>query len=355
MFVYIGTLGDAILGARLDTVTGRLTLVGPMAKIENPSWQVIDPRRPILYSVSETGNTGDREGGVYSLSIDPASGALTVLNRVGSGGGGPTHMSYDVRSDTVFVGNFGGGQVAAIPVKNDGTLLPATSVQTDTGLGPSPKQNMPHAHAAVLDPSGRFLLTPDMGADRVFVRRFDARTKTLIPGDPPFEATPPASGPRQLVFSRDGRFVFVLTELTAQVHSYRWDAKTGRLHAVQAVAIDKPDFKGERSAAAIHLSSDGRFLYVSNRGANTLHVFAVDQKSGTVTLRQEIGAGGDTPRGFELDPSGRWMIVAHRRSNTLSVFAVDRTTGRLAPTGPALAVPIPPVSVAFYPLQSKRP
>ncbi|HUO23435.1 MAG TPA: lactonase family protein [Caulobacteraceae bacterium] len=348
--VYIGTLGkEGIFGARLDPETGQLSTPAPLVDIERPSWLALDPNRPILYSVSETGNEGEAQGGVYSLGIDPATGGLKVISRVASGGGGATYLSYDARLQTVFVANYGGGQVAAVPVNTDGSLQPASSIQTDTGRGPNPKQNMAHAHGATADPSGHFVLTPDMGADRVFVRRYDAASKTLSPGDPPFVDTGPATGPRHLVFSPDGRFVFVLTELSAEVRSFRWDRQAGRLKQIQALPIDRPDFTGVRSAAEIVISKDGRYLYVSNRAEDTLLVFAVNRKRGTFVQKQVIACGGHIPRSLGIDPSGRWLLVANENSKTLTEFKIGKADGELTPSGAPIAFDTPPVSFAFYP------
>jgi 6-phosphogluconolactonase len=346
--VFVGTQGDAILGVRLDTGTGQLSPLGTLARIEQPTWLVVDPNRPILYSVSETGNDGKSQGSVYSLGIDPATGSLKVISKVESGGGGPTFLSYDPRLSTVFVAHYRGGQVAAIAVQPDGRLSPASSIETDTGAGPKPIQRVPHAHGATLDPGGHFVLTPDMGADRVFVRRFDASSRTLSPADPPFLATGPGTGPRHLVFSPDGRFVFVLIELTAEVRSFRWDAKAGRLQPVQSVSLDNPDFSGTRSASEIVISRDGRFLYASNRTRNTLHVFAVDRNRGTMTQRQEISTSGQISRSFGIDPSGRWMIVGDQASQALNIFSIDATTGRLTAVGQPLPIDLKPIAFAFF-------
>lgn len=344
--VFIGTQGDAILGARLDGASGRLSYIGPLAKLERPTWLVTDPTRPLLYSVSEIGNYTVERGSVHSFVIDPASGRLDALGQADSGGNGATYLSYDARAKALFVANFGKGQVAAIPVRDDGRLAPASSVVTDYGTGPSSKQLDPHAHAAILDPGGRFVLTPDMGADRLFVYRYDTQTGTLSPADPPFEYTGPATGPRHFVFSADGRFVFLLAELSSELRVLRWDAAQGRLTPVQTAPVDVSE---PRSAAEIVASRDGRFLYVSSRAANRIIVFGVDRDSGAVSRLQEIASGGDSPRSFGIDPSGRWMVVGNQASQTLTVFSIDAVSGRLSPVGEPLQVPQKPVAFAFYP------
>lgn len=349
--VYIGTQGSGpgqgVFAARLDPATGALTDLGLALQIERPTWLETDPHRPILYGVNETGNDGKSQGGVFSLTIDPSTGKLRPLGQTASGGGGATNLTYDAKASAVFVANYGGGQVSAIPVKPDGALTAVSSVQTDYGTGPTKRQTAPHAHGVTVDPSGRFVLAPDLGADRVFIYKFDANTRQLTPGDQPFAALPPGSGPRHLVFSRDGRFAFLDTELSAMVHTFRWDAHAGTLTPVASRPIDTPDFAGPKSAAEIARSADGRFLYVSNRGANALIVYAIDAQTGALDEVQRIACGGDVPWSFSIDPSGRWLLVANQASGGIAEFAVDRASGRLTATSNALTV-AKPVRIAFF-------
>lgn len=350
--VYIGTHGGAgpgegIFLARLDPATG--ALAGPVlaARIERPTWQVSDPGRPVLYSVSETGNDGKSQAGVQSFPIDVPTGRLTPLSRVDSGGGGATHLAYGAGSGTLFVANYGDGRVSAIPVLADGSLAGPRSVQVHAGSGPHRRQKGPHAHAAVVDPGGNFLLVPDLGADRIFIHRLDPATGALSPDGPAAEVLPPGSGPRHLVFSPDGRFAFVNTELTGEVHVYRWDAREGHLTLLSRTDIDPPG-GAERSSAEIAISGDGRFLYVSSRASDSLVAYAVDGMSGALSEVQRVPAGGHSPWSFAIDPSGRWMLVANEASGTVTQFAVDAVSGRLTGTANSLAVP-KPVSFAFYP------
>jgi len=347
--VYIGSQADAILMARLDPTTGHITYAGQVTNLTRPTWLAIDPKRPILYSVSEIGNYDRNIGSVYSFGIDPKSGTLKRIGMASSEGHGPTFLSYDSRVSTLFVAHFGYGRVVAIPVRADGTLGEATSFQTDYGQGANKaKQPFAHAHQAILDPGGHFVLTPDMGTDRIFIYRYDAASGALSPANTPFFDAGPGTGPRHIVFSPDGRFVFALTELTAEIRTLNWDASAGQLRPVQAITINPPDFKGTSSAAEICISADGRFVYTSNRATNTFQVFAVDKSTGTLTRIQDIPAEGESPRSFAIDPSGRWMIVGNQFSNTLSVFAVDQATGKLSHTGPPIKVGLTPVAFAFY-------
>ena len=347
-FVYIGTHGmgpgQGLFAARLDMKTGHLTSLGLAAEIVRPTWLAVNPALPVLYAVSETGNDGKSEAGVYSLTIDPATGKLSPLNNVGSGGGGATHLALDDQLKTLFVANFGTGQVSALPLQPDGSLGAVESVQQDQGTGPSPRQQGPHAHAVAVDPSHKFVLAADLGADRVFVYRFDG--KSLAPAATSSLALPPGSGPRHLVFVR-GRFLFMNTELTATVNVFSWNGRDGRLTPVQTLPTNAPDWTGLKSSAEMAASRNGRFLYISNRGEDTLVVYAIDRKSGRLTEIQRTPALGKTPWSFSIDPAGRWLVVANEGSSALNVFGIDKKTGKLSPTSETLQVPTP-TNIAFY-------
>jgi len=348
--VFVGTHtggpGQGIFAVRLNEQTGALTAGGVAAEVERPTWLERDPQRDIVYSVSETGNDGKSNGAVFSLAIDRAAGTLRVISKVDSGGGGATHLSYDPRSRMLFVANYGTGQVSAIPVGRDGVLAPVSSVQRQTGSGPNKRQQSAHAHAAVVDPSGRFVLSADLGADKVFVYRYVAASRSLEPAKTPFLAFPGGTGPRHIAFSPRGAFAFVDAELTGQVFTLRWNAQTGSLSQTSVVALDAPDYTGTRSAAELATSSDGRFLYVSNRGQNLLHVFSIDRKTGALTEIQRLSCGGLVPWSFKTDPTGKWLIVANEASSSLAVFSVDRATGKLRDTNNRLDVP-KPVTLTF--------
>jgi 6-phosphogluconolactonase len=350
--VYIGAhaagAGQGVSAARFDPRAGRLTALGLAAQAEQPTWLVVHPDKPVLYAVSEVGNDGKSEASVHSFRIDTKTGHLNPLNTVGSGGGGATHLVLDSKADTLFVANYGGGQISALPVRPDGALEQPSSVQITYGVGPTPRQQSPHPHGVTLDPSGRFVLAPDLGADRIFIYRIDPKSKTLTAAAKPFEATPPGSGPRHLVFTPNGRFAFLNTELDAQVRVYAWNAQAGRLRFLGSRPTAAPRFTGAKSAAGIAVSGDSRFLYVSNRGEDVLVVYAIDSATGALTEVQRLPCGGKNPTSLTLHRSGRWMLVANEASDIVTLFAVDPKSGRLAATGQALATPHP-VKAAFFP------
>jgi 6-phosphogluconolactonase len=321
-----------------------LSAATPAAAIDRPTWVDASQERGLLFAVSEIGNYDGRRGRVASYRIDANSGNLIPLSTVDSGGGGPTYLSH--ADGRLFVANFGSGDVGAFPIADDGRIMPHAWVQRQTGSGPLAKQKSAHPHATLLDPSGRWLLVPDMGADRIFVYRFD-KAGGLWPAPTPSLSTGPGTGPRHAAFSRDGQFLYLVTEHTAEVRAFRWNATLGTLQPIQALSLDPPG-TATRSAAEIVPSPDGRFLYVSNRIRDRIHVFSLDARTGLLRPVEDIHSGGERPRSFALDPSGRWLIVGNQDSQTITVYAVDAGTGRLSQRGPAVTVPEKPVSFAFF-------
>ena len=337
--VYINTWqGEQIYGARFDASRGDLTSTGPVGDA-NADWAVQHPRLPILYVA-----TMEEDGVVYVFRIDAATGALGRIGEVatggaGMGGGGVSYLSIDEPSDTLLVANFEGGLVAALPISAMGRLGPPASIAQDTGSGPNPRQTGPHPHDVQVDPSGRFALVPDFGADRVFVYRFDRATRTLSGGYQ--YATDAGSGPRRVAFHPNRHTVYLLNELTADIHTLRWDPRGGRLTHRQTLSTDSSGFTGTKSASDLAVSRDGRFVYAGNRGENALVVFSVDRRTDLLTTAQRIPCGGVTPWSFSVHPSGRWLLVANEASSSVHVFGVDRRTGELADTGKAISVPHP--------------
>ena len=331
--VYVGSRAadqQGIYAATLDPATGHLTGLGFAAPMTRPLWleKALVPN--ILYSVND-------DGSVVTLAAE--GGHLKETGRTSSGGGGPTHLSLDPASHTLFVANYGTGQVAALPIGKDGALSAPVSVQADQGSGPTPRQKGPHAHEAVLDPSRHFLLVPDLGADKIFLYRFDAATRQLQPSGS--EPLPPGSGPRHLVFHPNGKWAYLITELSAEVKAYRWDAKRGELTLTETKSTLAPDFQGKKSGAEIVLSLDGRFLYLSNRGEDSIVVLAIDAQNGAMTEIQRIASQGKDPWALTFARGGRWLLVANEASGDISVLERDRQSGKLSPTNGKLAIPNP--------------
>ncbi|TCM19668.1 6-phosphogluconolactonase (cycloisomerase 2 family) [Novosphingobium sp. PhB165] len=352
---YVGTQGSGpgqgVVAVRFDPQSGALTSLGVVAEVDRGTWVLADSAHRRLFTVSETGNDGTIHGAVLGFSYDPATGALAPRGRADSGGGGPTHLALSPDGRTLFVANYSSGHVATIPVAADGTLAAApSSVEAHTGSGPNERrQKGPHAHGVTLDPSGRWLLSPDLGADKVYVYRFDAAKGTISPAPEPFAAVTPGAGPRHIVFSPDRRHAFLMEEMGGSIASFAWDAGQGRLTPLSTIQLDAADFAGTRSGSEIAISRDGRFLYAGNRAANRIQIYAVRQDGGLAPI-DTVDSGGQIPWAFSLSGDGKWLVVANQGGaqggGNLAVFAVDRASGRLTATGSGLEL-AKPTSISF--------
>lgn len=344
--VYVGTQEREMQALRFDTSSGKLTTIGPVGVGPRSTWVTTNPRLPVLYAVDDDNS---REGSVTAYAVDRDSGTLTRINEVATGGSGTTNLSLDLPSMTLLAANYGGGSVSSVAVNHDGSLGARTSTVKETGSGPNRRQASAHAHNAVVDPSGHYALVPDLGADRVFVYGFDRATRTLTPADGTSAqqfVVPPGSGPRHLAFGANGKYVYLLTELSAQIMVLHWDASQGQLTLVQTVETTSPEFQGVKSGAEVAVSGDGRFVYVENRAENALIVYRVDQASGELTQIQRTSSGGEKPWGFGIDASGKWLLVANQRSGKVNVFGIDTATGLVSDTGQSAEVPTP-VAITF--------
>jgi 6-phosphogluconolactonase len=353
VLVYVGTYtgkGGArgIELLRLDPASGDLRPVGTAAEAANPSFLAIHPNRKYLYAVNEVGDFEGRKTGVVSaFGIDPATGALRALNRQASEGTGPCHVSVDPSGRCVLVANYGGGSVAALPIREDGSLGPAGSSVKHQGSGPNPRrQEGPHAHCIVADPAGRFAFAADLGLDKILVYRLDAAAAALAPHEPPSAAVDPGSGPRHFTFHPGGKWAYVINELASTVTAFRYDAARGVLEPFQTVSTLPADFNGTNYTAEVVVAPDGRTLYGSNRGHDSLAVFRIDASDGRLTPAGHVSTGGKTPRNFAIAPGGRWLLAANQNSDSIVVFGVDPETGGLTPAGKSVQVP-KPVCVRF--------
>lgn len=349
--VYLGTYtsngSPGIYLCRFDDASGALRIAGTVETV-NPSFLTLSGDGRHLYAVNEVEDyQGQPSGGVSAFAVDRATGALRFIDEQPSKGGSPCYVTTDRAGRFVLVANYGGGSAAVLPVREDGGVAPAVNVVQHTGSGANrQRQEKPHVHSVTLDPAERFALVADLGIDRVMVYRFDRGTGALTPGPEPWAQLAPGAGPRHLAFSPDGSRVYVIGEMASTVTAFRYDAERGALREFQTQSLLPSDFRGENTGADIHFSPDGRFLYASNRGHDSIVVFAVDGASGRLSLVQHQPSGGAIPRNFAVDPAGRFLLVAHQRSGGVVSFRIDPSTGRLTPTGQALAVPSP-VCVRF--------
>jgi 6-phosphogluconolactonase len=345
--LYVGTYTDdgkskGIYLVRMDRRSGQLRLIGSVDAGANPSFLAIHPNGGVLYAVNEVDKQNDRAtGAVSAFAIARDTGALSRLGDQPSEGSAPCFVSVDRSGRVALVANYDGGSVALLPIQSDGSLAPATSVVKHTGSGPiADRQSEPHAHCIIADPSNRFALAADLGADRVFVYRLDAEVHKLRHvegGDAVMRA---GAGPRHLAFHPTLPLVFVANELDSTVATLRFDAERGKLSPIDTRSTLPPGWTGTNYPADIHVAPSGRTLYVSNRGHNSIAAFSV-ASSGALTLEQVVSTDGDWPRNFSLDPTGRWLLVANQKSNSIVVFGRDQESGRLTPTRQRIALPSP--------------
>jgi 6-phosphogluconolactonase len=345
---YTGPASKGIYAYRFDAGTGQTTPLGLVAETANPSFLAVDASRRFLYAVNEISDyQGEKSGGVSAFAIDQQSGKLAFLNEVSSHGAGPCYVALDKTGKYVMVANYDTGSVAVFPMLPDGKLGEASAVIQHNGHGPDPKrQEGPHAHEIEASPDNRFALVSDLGLDEVLVYHFDPAKGTLSANDPPFAKVAPGAGPRHFVFHPGTKFVYVIDEIASTVTAFSYNSAKGSLSQISAVSTLPEGFKGDNDTAEIHVSADGKFLYGSNRGHNSIAIFALDQATGAPKFVEAVATGGKTPRNFELTPGGDYLFAANQDSNNIVVFKVDKKTGHLAPTGQVLEAPSP-VSLRF--------
>ena len=346
--LYVGTYTeggrtDGIHLVRMNPRSGKLQLVGSVNAGPNPSFLAIHPNGRVLYAVNEVAKyEGKASGAVVSFAIAKDSGALTRRSGQPSEGAGPCYVSVDRDGKVVLVANYDSGSVALLPIHSDGSLAPSAQVVPHTGRGPNAeRQEAPHAHCIVADPSNRFALSADLGADRVFVYRLDLDGKSLRHVEGGDAVMRPGAGPRHVAFHPTLPLVFVANELDSTVATLHFDAEHGALSPLDARSTLPAGWTGTNYPADIHVAPSGRTLYVSNRGHNSVAVFSIAKSTGALALEQVISTEGDWPRNFTLDPTGRWVLVANQKSNSIVVFARDKESGRLTPTGERMALPSP--------------
>lgn len=348
LLVYVGTYttgkSEGIYLYRLQLSSGELQRVGVTKGVVNPSYLALDRSRRYLYAVNEvTEFQGQKSGAVSAFAVDRRTGALSFLNQQPSKGGAPCYVTVADDGRFVLVANYVGGNVAVLPVSGDGRLGPAADVQQHRGAsGANPqRQEAPHAHCVVLDRTNRHAYACDLGADKVMIYRFDARRGKLTPAKSPWAQVRPGAGPRHLTFDPRGRYAYVMDELDATVTVFAHDSAAGTLREAQVVPTLPADFKGPNTAADIHVAPDGRFLYCSNRGHDSIAAFRVDERAGTLSFVAHEPTRGRTPRNFALDPTGALLLVANQESDTITTFRRDPRTGRLAFTGHSADVASP--------------
>jgi 6-phosphogluconolactonase len=363
--VYVGTYTNAKttskgiyvfrLQTQNDEVSQNILLVplGLAAESVDPAFLALDEKRRLVFAANEIDRFGGQAtGSISAFAVDPATGKLNLLNQKPSMGAGPCHLVLDRAGRHVLVANYSGGTVSVLRVEANGQLGEATSVIQHTGKSiNSQRQEAPHPHCVTLDPANKFAFVCDLGIDKVMAYRFDGDTGKLSPADQPFAALKPGAGPRHMVFRPDGKFAYVFNELNSTITGFAYDAGTGKLSEVETVPSLPPYFDGANSGAEIQMHPSGKWLFVSNRGHNSVVLFAINREQGTLDYVEEQGTGGKTPRHFGLQPSAKHLAICNQDSNTVLVCRIDPDNGRLKPSGvfadapsPVCAVFLPPTS-----------
>jgi 6-phosphogluconolactonase len=336
--IFIGTGDKAIYLADFDAKTGKLTEPSVAAEYNGPGWIDFHPTKPILYSVgSPKAPFEDKTGAIAAFKIGDGN-KLEFIGETSSGGKGPCHLVVDATGGTLAVANYGDGTTTTIKLSGDGSFDKIATTIIASGNGPTDRQKTAHAHGVYFDKSNAFLLMPDLGVDKVLVFKFDAKTSEITPAEP--LKTAPGAGPRHLAFSPDEKHAYVINELDNTIVAASYDGKGG-LKEVQTVPTLPSDFSGRTSTSEIEVHQNGKFVYGSNRGHDTIAVYARDEKDGKLTLIQHAPCGGKNPRHFKIDPSGKWMIVGHQDSNTISVLPLDQATGKLGEAVSTVSAPKP--------------
>ena len=347
--VFVGTYttkteSKGIYAYEFDADTGRLTPKGVAAETPDPSWVAVHPGGKYLYAANEAGKAST----VSAFAVDVKSGKLTLLNQIPSLGEDPCYLSFDKTGKYVLVANYSSGTIAVFPILADGRLGEHTAFVKDQGAaGPNKKhQQGPHAHWIETSPDNRFALVADLGLDEVLVYKLDAASGTLTPNEPAFARLKAGSGPRHAVFYPNGKFVFVVSELSSTATSFAYDVKKGTLKETGTASTMPPGFSGRNDVAETAVHPNGKFLYVSNRGNDSIAILSIDPGNRTLAPTGGIPTGGKEPRHFAIDPGGKYLLAENQFSNNIVVFKIDPATGGLTPTGQVVEVPSP-VDIAF--------
>jgi 6-phosphogluconolactonase len=344
---YTGKKSQGIYRVEFDTETGKLGKPEVAAETASPSFLAIAPDRKHLFCVGEVDSVGGKKGGgVSSFALDAKTGELKAINQQSSVGAGPCHIVSDKQGKNVIVANYGGGSVAVLPVDSDGKLGEASCFVQHKGTSvDKSRQEAPHAHSANLDAANKFAVVADLGLDKLLVYKFDPEAGKLTPNDPPAAELPAGSGPRHFAFHPNGKFAYLNCEMASSLTALSYDAAKGTFKILNSLpTIPAPDKKNSTAESVVH--PNGKFVYTSNRGHNSIAIFAIDEKTGEITAKGNQGEGINIPRNFNIDPTGKWMIVANQDGDSIVVFEIDGQTGQLKPTDQKVMVGSP-VCVKF--------
>ena len=343
--VFVGTYtgGDSIskgvYSCEFDAETGKLSDPVLAAELINPSFLAIHPSGKYLYAVNEVSEgPGRGNGAVTALTIN-ADGTLTKINHQASEGGAPCHCNVDATGTNLLIANYGGGNVAVYPISEDGSLKPVScNIQHEGSSVDKSRQEAPHAHSINVSSDNKFAYAADLGLDKIMIYKLDAEAHTLSPANQPTALVTPGGGPRHFSIHPSGKFAYTNNEMTMVVTGFSRNSEDGSLKAIQEISTIPAGFDGRKSTAECLVHPSGKFLYVSNRGHETITAYTIDQETGLLTYVENEPTGGKEPRNFFIDPSGKWLLAENQNSDTVYVFSIDHQTGALKPTGDFVTV-----------------
>lgn len=326
---YTKTQDKGLFVYKFDSENGKLTFESNTEGIKNPSYLAISEDGNKVYAVNESGT--DRKGGVSAFNFNQKTGKLSFLNDQETKGAGPCYLTISKDNKFVFTANYAGGNISVLPLKTDGTVSELSQLILHQGSSINlTRQNEPHAHSVIFSPSGKTLFSADLGTDKLYAYKYNSQAiQPLSDADQPFTKIDAGFGPRHFTFNQQANRLYLVSELTAMVSVF--DFKNETLKQIQNVSMNTDDFKGINGAADIHLSKDGKFLYVTNRGSvNEIVIFKVDQPTGKLERIGAESSKGKSPRNFMIDPTDQFLLVANQNSDDIYVFKRDKKTGLLS-------------------------
>lgn len=336
--VFLGTNADGIYLAEFDAEKGILTKPELAVEINAPGFLAMHPEKPILYATNRNHTLA-----AFSVGDD---NSLTALGELSTKGKNPTHLSIDATGSTAAIANYGSGSITTISLDSDGKPAKVVSYLEIEGSGPNPKrQKQPHAHGAYFDSKNQFVFVPDLGIDKTLIYRFDAASSEIK--DHGFIASAPGGGPRHMTFSSDEKHAYINNELDNTLLAAAYDSEKGTLTTIGTYPTLPEDFEGNNTTAEVEVHPNGRFVYVSNRGHDSIAVFARDTETGKLKTLQHAPCGTNTPRHFKIDPSGKWLLCGGQKSNNLAVLPLDPETGLLGM--PKFTIDTPSPICIFFP------
>jgi 6-phosphogluconolactonase len=349
---YTATNSKGIYVSRFDAASGELTAPALAAESVNPTFLAITPDHRFLFAANETKSFAGKPGGsVTAFKLDARTGKLKFLNQQSSGGTDPCHLAVDDNGKHVVVANYSSGSVAVLPVKRSGFLGAPASIIQHHGSSVNPqRQAGPHAHCVAMDATSHRVFVCDLGLDKVMIYRLDESTGQLVTNENPSVEFKPGSGPRHMVFHPDGKHAYVINELSSTLTAFDYDPKHGALKETQTVSTLPENFRGINTDAEVVIHPSGKFIYASNRGDDSITVFAMDAQTGRLDFVERQPSLGKTPRCFAIDPTGQYLIAANQNSDNIVIFRINDQTGRLTPTGQEFQVG-KPVCVVFAPAE----